>query len=147
MAKYRVWARLEGTFDDIEADSEEEAFQIASDALIDGGSWDYKVERIEDENDKIENHLLNLIYEEAKSLNFNLKQVISDLESKQAEIRRTAKMYWDAISFDVMSSLFVEFSFMSNEEIDHYSRYVKEEINNGKNLKAKLEHFLEEKGE
>lgn len=51
MAKYKVWARLEGIFDDIEADSEEESFQIASDALIDGGSWDYKVERIEDEND------------------------------------------------------------------------------------------------
>ncbi len=61
MAKYKVWARLEGTFDDIEADSEEEAFQIASDALIDGGSWDYKVKRIEDENNAYCHQLFKMI--------------------------------------------------------------------------------------
>ena len=61
MAKYKVWARLEGIFDDIEADSEEEAFQIASDALIDGGSWDYKVERIKDENNAYYHQLFKMI--------------------------------------------------------------------------------------
>lgn len=31
---YKVWVCLEADYDDIEADSEEEAFQIASDAYI-----------------------------------------------------------------------------------------------------------------
>ena len=31
---YKVWVKLEGEYDDIEADSEEEAFLIASDAAI-----------------------------------------------------------------------------------------------------------------
>lgn len=46
MPIYKVWVRLECEYDDIEADSEEEAFQIASDAAMDGGSWDYQVEEI-----------------------------------------------------------------------------------------------------
>lgn len=40
---YHVWVCLECEYDDIEADSEEEAFQIASDAAMSGGSWDYSV--------------------------------------------------------------------------------------------------------
>jgi len=40
---YKVWVRLEEEYDDIEADSEEEAFQIASDAAMFGGSWDWTV--------------------------------------------------------------------------------------------------------
>ena len=48
MAIYKVWVRLECEYDDIEADSEEEAFQNASDAAMDGGSWDYQVEKLED---------------------------------------------------------------------------------------------------
>ena len=40
---YKVWVCLEEEHDDIEADSEEEAFQIASDAAIAGGSWECNV--------------------------------------------------------------------------------------------------------
>ena len=47
MAIYKVWVRLECEYDDIEADSEEEAFQIASDAAMNGGPWDYQVEEVE----------------------------------------------------------------------------------------------------
>lgn len=51
MSKYRVWVKLEEEYDDIEADSEEEAFIIASDAAIDGGCWYKKVERIEEDEE------------------------------------------------------------------------------------------------
>lgn len=40
---YKVWVCLEAEYDDIEADSEEEAFQIASDAAMSGGSWEWDV--------------------------------------------------------------------------------------------------------
>ena len=40
---YKVLVCLEAEYDDIEADSEEEAFQIASDAAMSGGSWKYTV--------------------------------------------------------------------------------------------------------
>ena len=40
---YKVWVRLETEYDDIEADSEEEAFQIASDAAMSGGLWEWTV--------------------------------------------------------------------------------------------------------
>ena len=50
MALYRVRVCLEGEYDDIEADSEEEAFIIASDCAISGGDWTYSVEPVE-END------------------------------------------------------------------------------------------------
>lgn len=49
MAIYKVWVRLEAEYDDIEADSKEEAFHIASDFAMGGGSWDYFVEEVEDE--------------------------------------------------------------------------------------------------
>ena len=44
MSIYRVWVRLEETYDDIEAESEEEAFIIASDYAMDGGCWQRTVE-------------------------------------------------------------------------------------------------------
>ena len=48
---YRVWVCLEAEYDDIEADSEDEAFVIASDAAISGGSWNYTIEKQEEEED------------------------------------------------------------------------------------------------
>ena len=49
MAKYKVWVYLDGEYDDIEADNEEEAFIIASDYAMQGGDWQYDVKEIEDE--------------------------------------------------------------------------------------------------
>ena len=49
--KYRVWVRLEEEYDDIEAESEEEAFEIASDYAMSGGGWSREVTLIEDEDD------------------------------------------------------------------------------------------------
>ncbi|MBP3773153.1 MAG: hypothetical protein J6I53_10775 [Treponema sp.] len=51
--KYEVSVKLVAEYDDIEAESEEEAFEIASDAAIQGGDWFYTVkERKEGEGDK-----------------------------------------------------------------------------------------------
>ena len=44
MSIYKVWVRLEEEYDDIEADSEEEAFEIASESAMSGGSWQKLVE-------------------------------------------------------------------------------------------------------
>lgn len=41
---YKVWVCLENEYDDIEADTEEEAFNIASEAAMNGGSWQFTVE-------------------------------------------------------------------------------------------------------
>lgn len=49
MSIYHVWVRLECEYDDIEADSREEAFQIASDAAMSGGLWEWAAEKTEDE--------------------------------------------------------------------------------------------------
>ena len=46
---YKVWVCLEAEYDDIEADNEEEAFQIASDAAMSGGSWEYAVNPAEED--------------------------------------------------------------------------------------------------
>ena len=46
---YKVWVCLEAEYDDIEAENEEEAFQIASDAAMSGGSWKYAVNPAEEE--------------------------------------------------------------------------------------------------
>lgn len=46
MGMYKVWVRLEAEYDDIEADSEEEAFEIASDYAMQGGSWQRSVELV-----------------------------------------------------------------------------------------------------
>ena len=43
MPIYHVHVILDEEYDDIEADSEEEAFVIASDYAINGGSWEYTV--------------------------------------------------------------------------------------------------------
>ena len=52
MGMYKVWVRLEAEYDDIEADSQEEAFIIASDAAMSGGSWQHYEELIEEEQDE-----------------------------------------------------------------------------------------------
>lgn len=52
MGIYRVWVRLEEEYDDIEADSEEEAFEIASDYAMEGGCWEKSVELIEESEEK-----------------------------------------------------------------------------------------------
>lgn len=49
---YRVWVCLEETYDDIEAESEEEAFEIASDYAMDGGCWQRTVELMAESEDK-----------------------------------------------------------------------------------------------
>ena len=48
---FKVFVCLEAEYDDIEADSEEEAFLIASDAAMSGGSWEWRVEGRTDEDD------------------------------------------------------------------------------------------------
>lgn len=47
MGVYKVWVKLEVEYDDIEADSEEEAFELASDYAMSGGSWEWEVEEVE----------------------------------------------------------------------------------------------------
>lgn len=46
---YRVRVILDEEYDDIEAENEEEAFIIASDCAMSGGSWRYVCEEIEEE--------------------------------------------------------------------------------------------------
>lgn len=46
---YRVWVKLEAEFDDIEAETPEEAFLQASDFSMNGSSWEYTVEEIKAE--------------------------------------------------------------------------------------------------
>ena len=41
---YKVWVCLEAEYDDIEAENADEAFQIATEAAMSGGSWDCVVE-------------------------------------------------------------------------------------------------------
>ena len=48
--RYKVWACLENEFDDIEADSEEEAFLIASEAAMSGSSWEWTVKPYEEDD-------------------------------------------------------------------------------------------------
>lgn len=48
MALYKVWVCLDEEYDDIEADSEEDAFIQASDAAMSGGSWEWEVKKIEE---------------------------------------------------------------------------------------------------
>ena len=45
---YKVWVCLEAEYDDIEADSEDEAFMIASEAAMGGGDWSYRIEKQEE---------------------------------------------------------------------------------------------------
>lgn len=46
---YKVWVCLEAEYDDIEADSEEQAFLIASEAAMSGGSWAWNVKKVQEE--------------------------------------------------------------------------------------------------
>ena len=46
METYRVWVCLECEYDNIEAENEEEAFLIASEAAMSGGSWDFTVKKV-----------------------------------------------------------------------------------------------------
>ena len=47
MGLYKVKVILEEEYDDIEADSEEEAFELASSYAMNGGCWLYEVEEVE----------------------------------------------------------------------------------------------------
>ncbi len=48
MAIYKVWVCLEETYDDIEADSPEDAFIQASDFAMSGGTWTWEIKEVED---------------------------------------------------------------------------------------------------
>lgn len=50
MAKYKVYVCLEAEYDDVEANSEEEAFIIASDDAMSGGDWEWNATLLEDED-------------------------------------------------------------------------------------------------
>lgn len=52
MALYRVHVWLDEEYDDIEAESEEEAFIIASDAAMESGCWSREVELLEEDEDE-----------------------------------------------------------------------------------------------
>ena len=48
--KYNVHVKLNCTYWGIEAESREEALEIASQSAIEGGTWDYSIdEEVEDE--------------------------------------------------------------------------------------------------
>lgn len=47
MSIYKVWVRLENEYDDIEANSEEEAFLIASEAAMKDASWEFYAKKID----------------------------------------------------------------------------------------------------
>ena len=51
---YKVWVCLEAEYDDIEADSEAEAFMIASEAVMGGGDWSFRIEKQEEDERKEE---------------------------------------------------------------------------------------------
>lgn len=52
MAIYHAKGSLDFDFEDIEADSPEEAFIIASDAAMSGGSWYYEADEIRSESEE-----------------------------------------------------------------------------------------------
>lgn len=54
MNRYRVWVCLEADYDDIVAPDEESAFIEASDSAMEGASWQYKVELVEEGVDEDE---------------------------------------------------------------------------------------------
>ena len=49
MARYKVHVELIEDYDDIEAETEEEAMEIASDYAVKGGSWYMTAEEIKEE--------------------------------------------------------------------------------------------------
>lgn len=48
---WHIKVKLEAEYDDIEADDEYEAFEIASDAAMAGGEWDYIAKPAEETDD------------------------------------------------------------------------------------------------
>ena len=52
--RYKVWVRLECEYDDIEADSESAAFLEASEAAMSGGSWDWIVTPVSEDEEEFE---------------------------------------------------------------------------------------------
>lgn len=48
---YKVWVCLEAEYDDIEADSEEEAFEIACEMAIEDDEWWYRIEKKEEDEE------------------------------------------------------------------------------------------------
>lgn len=48
---YKVWVCLEAEYDDIEADSENEAFLIASEAAMGGADWDFRIKKREEDEE------------------------------------------------------------------------------------------------
>lgn len=48
MKRFKVYVCLEGTYDDIIAENEDDAFIQASDAAMLGGNWAWGVEEIEE---------------------------------------------------------------------------------------------------
>ena len=52
--KWNVWVCLEAEYDDIEADSEEDAFMAASEAAMSGGSWDFTAIPVDDDGNELE---------------------------------------------------------------------------------------------
>lgn len=52
--RWKVWVCLETEYDDIEADTEEEAFLIASDDAMSGASWEWKAVKVDDDGNPIE---------------------------------------------------------------------------------------------
>ena len=46
---YKVWVCLEAEYDDIEANNEEEAFLIASEAAMSGGSWSCEIQKMRED--------------------------------------------------------------------------------------------------
>ena len=53
MSRWKVWVCLEGEYDDVEADTAEEAFQIASDDTMAGGDWAWSATLIEEDSDDV----------------------------------------------------------------------------------------------
>lgn len=53
--RYKVWVCLEAEYDDIEADSEEDAFLQASEAAMSGASWDFTVKELNEDGEEIDN--------------------------------------------------------------------------------------------
>lgn len=48
---YKVWVCLEAEYDNIEADCEEEAFEIACEMAVEDGDWCYRVEATEEDEE------------------------------------------------------------------------------------------------
>lgn len=47
--KYNIHVRLDCTYWDVEADSADEALEIAIQSAIEDGGWDYNIEKVNDE--------------------------------------------------------------------------------------------------